>query len=49
MKLRKDIQGLRAIAIIYVLAFHADLPLNGGFIGVDVFLSFLGMSFVQNY
>jgi len=42
MKLRKDIQGLRAIAIIYVLAFHADLPLNGGFIGVDVFFVISG-------
>ena len=34
---RLDIQGLRAIAILMVVAFHAGLPLPGGFVGVDVF------------
>lgn len=34
---RRDIQGLRAVAVILVVADHADLPLRGGFIGVDVF------------
>jgi len=42
MKLRKDIQGLRAFAILFVLAFHADLNLDGGFIGVDVFFVISG-------
>jgi peptidoglycan/LPS O-acetylase OafA/YrhL len=39
---RLDIQGLRAVAIILVVAFHAGLPVPGGFIGVDVFLVISG-------
>lgn len=34
---RLDIQGLRAVALLLVIAYHADLPLHGGFVGVDVF------------
>ena len=34
---RLDIQGLRAVAVLAVIAFHAGLPLSGGFVGVDVF------------
>lgn len=34
---RADVQGLRAVAVLAVVAFHADLPLPGGFVGVDVF------------
>lgn len=34
---RKDVQGLRAIAVLGVLVFHAKLPLVGGYWGVDVF------------
>ncbi|WP_084959273.1 acyltransferase family protein [Thermoactinospora rubra] len=35
---RKDIEGLRAVAVLFVLAFHAGVPgLGGGFAGVDVF------------
>lgn len=34
---RLDIQGLRAVAVLMVVAFHAGLPTPGGFVGVDVF------------
>ena len=40
---RRDIEGLRAIAVLSVLCFHAfPAWVPGGFIGVDIFLSFLG-------
>ena len=39
---RLDIQGLRAVAVILVVAFHSGLPVPGGFIGVDVFLVISG-------
>jgi len=39
---RADIQGLRAIAVIMVVAFHAHLPVPGGFTGVDVFFVISG-------
>jgi len=40
---RKDIQGLRAFAILSVLIFHTNKEwLPGGFIGVDIFLVISG-------
>lgn len=40
---RPDIDGLRAVAIISVVAFHAfPMHLRGGFIGVDVFFVISG-------
>jgi peptidoglycan/LPS O-acetylase OafA/YrhL len=39
---RRDIQGLRAVAVVLVVVFHAGLPVPGGFTGVDVFFAISG-------
>jgi len=39
---RLDIQGLRALAVLAVVAFHAGLHVPGGFVGVDVFFVISG-------
>ena len=41
---RLDIQGLRAVAVLMVVAFHTGLPVPGGFVGVDVFFVISGCS-----
>ncbi len=40
-KQRDDIQGLRALAVISVIAYHMG-ALNGGFVGVDIFFVISG-------
>ena len=43
LEFRRDIEGLRALAVFGVVVFHiAPLRLPGGYIGVDVFFVISG-------
>ena len=42
-RFRADIEGLRAVAVVAVVLFHAGLPgVTGGYVGVDVFFVLSG-------
>jgi len=43
MNYRREIDGLRAVAVVPVIAFHAGLgPFSGGYVGVDIFFVISG-------
>ncbi|MEE4135727.1 MAG: acyltransferase, partial [Desulforhopalus sp.] len=43
MKYRAEIDGLRAVAVVPVVLFHAGFPIfSGGYVGVDVFFVISG-------
>ena len=44
---RPNIDGLRAVAVMLVLLFHANIAFPGGFVGVDVFI-FISCNIITN-
>lgn len=45
--MRLDIQGLRALAVVLTIAFHARTPFHGAFVGLDVFFVISGFVITQ--
>lgn len=42
-RFRPDVEGLRAVAVVLVVLYHAQVPaLSGGYVGVDVFFVISG-------
>jgi peptidoglycan/LPS O-acetylase OafA/YrhL len=39
---RPDVEGLRAVAVVAVVLYHAGLGIRGGYVGVDVFFVLSG-------
>src|SRR5512140_3508024 len=42
MKYRPYVDGLRAVAVVAVILYHAGSGLSGGFVGVDIFFVISG-------
>ena len=42
LKYRAYVDGLRAVAVLPVLFFHANLGFTGGYVGVDIFFVISG-------
>ena len=50
MTYRIDIQILRAVAVLFVLFFHLDIPgFENGYFGVDIFFVISGFLMAQLY
>ena len=43
-----SIQGLRALAVLLVIAYHYGFPVKNGFVGVDVFFVISGFVITQS-